>query len=69
MILIVSPIGVSLNKGNEQWYLEKVDAAYEAIIPLRFLLLNSGMVPSTLKVTLELIKILYSTFIHYDEHL
>ena len=69
MILIVSPIGISLNKNYNPWYLERIDAALEAIIPLRFLLLNSGMVPSTLKVTLELIKILYSTFIHYDEHL
>ena len=46
-----------------------MNAALEAIIPLRFILLNSGMIPSTLKVTLELIKIAYTTFIHFDEHL
>ena len=38
------------------------------IIPLRFLLLNAGMVPSTLKVLLELIKVAYVAFIHHDEH-
>lgn len=69
LVLCLSPIGIALNKGNEQWYLEKTTAALNAIIPLRFLLLNVAMVPSTLKVTLELIKILYTTFIHYDEHL
>lgn len=41
----------------------------EWIIPLRFLLLNVAMVPSSMKVTLELIKILYTVFIHQDEHL
>ena len=69
LAVVLSPIGIYLNRGKSQWYLEKLTAALEAIIPLRFLLLNVAMVPSTLKVTLELIKLLYTMFIHYNEHL
>ena len=37
-----------------------------AIIPLRFLLLNSLMIPISLKVTLDAVKFIYSRFIEWD---
>lgn len=45
--------------GNGPWY-------EFLIIPLRFLLLNSTMIPISLKVTLDLCKLLYSYFIAHD---
>lgn len=69
LVLILSPIGVYLNEDVPYWYLERNLPYIRMIIPLRFLLLNAGMVPSTLKVLLELIKIFYVAFIHKDEHL
>jgi P-type E1-E2 ATPase len=36
------------------------------IIPLRFLLLNSTMIPISLKVTLDLCKLFYARFINAD---
>ena len=44
-----------LNEDVPYWYLERNLPYIRMIIPLRFLLLNAGMVPSTLKVLLELI--------------
>ena len=67
-MFLLSPFGYWLNKNVNHWYLQKVDYL-EWIIPLRFLLLNVAMVPSTMKVTLELIKIMYTVYIHKDEHL
>ena len=67
--MILSPIGVNLNEDVPYWYLERNLPYIRMIIPLRFMLLNAGMVPSTLKVLLELIKIFYVAFIHKDEHL
>lgn len=69
LTVILSPIGIALNKDVPRWYLETDLDLIHLIIPLRFLLLNAGMVPSTLKVLLELIKIIYTAFIHKDEHL
>ncbi len=40
-----------------------------AYIPLRFLLLNSTMIPISLKVTLDLCKLYYAKFINWDEAL
>lgn len=68
-MVILSPIGVYLNEDVPYWYLERNLPYIRMIIPLRFLLLNAGMVPSTLKVLLELIKVAYVAFIHHDEHL
>ena len=68
-MVVFSPFGIALNRKASRWYLEKNVANLNVIIPLRFLLLNVAMVPSTLKVTLELIKLLYTLFIHSDEHL
>ena len=39
------------------------------VVPLRFLLLNSSMIPISLKVTLEVCKVIYSMFINMDEQL
>ena len=61
-MVVFSPFGIALNRKATRWYLEKNVANLNVIIPLRFL-------PSTLKVTLELIKLLYTLFIHSDEHL
>ena len=69
LVAVFSPFGIALNRKATRWYLEKNVANLNVIIPLRFLLLNVAMVPSTLKVTLELIKLLYTLFIHSDEHL
>ncbi|OAO16472.1 phospholipid-transporting atpase [Blastocystis sp. ATCC 50177/Nand II] len=68
LVVILSPIGVYLNEDVPYWYLERNLPYIRMIIPLRFLLLNAGMVPSTLKVLLELIKVAYVAFIHHDEH-
>ena len=67
-MLLLSPFGYLLNENVNHWYLEQVEYL-EWIIPLRFFLLNVAMVPSTMKVTLELIKIMYTVYIHQDEHL
>ena len=39
------------------------------VVPMRFLLLNSSMIPISLKVTLEVCKVIYSMFINWDEKL
>lgn len=56
-----------------KWYIDNTaeeDALSKTfIVPLRFLLLNSSMIPISLKVTLEVCKVIYSLFINYDEHL
>lgn len=39
------------------------------VIPMRFLLLNSSVIPISLKVTLEVCKVIYTMFINNDEHL
>jgi len=48
-----------LDYGDGDWY-------DSLIIPLRFLLLNSTMIPISLKVTLDLCKLLYAKFIIDD---
>jgi len=39
---------------------------YFLVIPLRFLLLCSAMVPISLKVTMDLVKYAYATFVDWD---
>ncbi len=50
------------------WYLNyNVQPWYEIlVIPLRFLLLNSMMIPISLKVTLDVIKFVYAKLIDWD---
>ena len=56
-----------------KWYIandvQENEASKFFIIPLRFLLLNSSMIPISLKVTLEVCKVFYSLFIDNDEKL
>jgi len=58
--------------GVASWYLA-IDAAGPAynvlIIPARFLLLNSTMIPISLKLTLDLCKLAYARYINADTHL
>ena len=68
-MFVLTPIGLSLNRSHARWYMESSVANLPLVLALRFLLLNVAMVPSSLKVTLELIKILYTAFIHRDPHL
>lgn len=56
------------------WYLQQQtqsnDAWYEPfIIPARFLLLNSTIIPISLKVTLDLCKLYYARFISWDKNM
>lgn len=51
------------------WYLQYPEhqMGYEfLIIPLRFLLLNSMMIPISLKVTMDIVKMCYAKFIDWD---
>lgn len=66
---MLTPIGLAQNRSHARWYMESAVANLPLVLALRFLLLNVAMVPSSLKVTLELIKILYTAFIHHDPHL
>lgn len=68
LIFVLTPIGLSLNRSHPRWYLESTIPNLPLVLALRFLLLNVAMVPSSLKVTLELIKVLYTAFIHRDPH-
>lgn len=57
------------DNGRAAWYLqyEATEPVYQfLIIPLRFLLLNSTMIPISLKVTLDLCKLYYARFINAD---
>ena len=65
--------GVVNMRTINKWYIDnkaEEDAMSKTfIVPLRFLLLNSSMIPISLKVTLEVCKVIYSFFINSDEHL
>lgn len=59
------------SQGHDSWYLyydQNDDPAwYEwLIIPGRFLLLNSTMIPISLKVSLDICRVFYSRFINWD---
>lgn len=56
--LMISPF----NAPGQPWY-------QVLIIPLRFLLLNSTMIPISIKLTLDLCKLSYARFINADVHL
>jgi magnesium-transporting ATPase (P-type) len=54
------------------WYLHAAtsDKAYTMlIVPARFLLLNSTMIPISLKLTMDICKLAYARFINADAHL
>lgn len=56
----------------DKWYIDNkaTPSARKAfIIPMRYLLLNSSMIPISLRVTLEVCKVFYTLFINSDEHL
>ena len=62
------------DNGRNMWFLRYDSASAEPfyqvlIIPLRFLLLNSTMIPISLKVTLDLCKLFYAKFINADPKL
>lgn len=62
------------NNGRDTWYLmypsRDDEPGYQPlIIPARFLLLNSTMIPISLKVTLDLAKLVYSNMIAGDQQL
>ena len=50
-------------------HLHRADWFDPIVIPLRFLLLASMMIPISLKVTVDFIKVLYSLFIRWDIHM
>ena len=78
-LLLVLAFGIVGNlwkedNGRNMWFLRYDDASSEPfyqvlIIPLRFLLLNSTMIPISLKVTLDLCKLFYAKFINADPEL
>lgn len=75
-LAIVFILGIAGNmwkedKGRGKFYLNYSSSSDEPwyqplIIPLRFLLLNSTMIPISLKVTMDLCKLYYSKFINAD---
>ena len=73
LVALLGPAGVANIRTINKWYIdnkvEENDASKFFIIPMRFLLLNSSMIPISLKVTLEVCKVIYSLFIDRDEHL
>ena len=78
MVLITGIIGDTWERvqfpPSKAWYLLNRDPAAKLdsgvlVIPLRFLLLNSTMIPISLKLTLDLCKLFYAKFIDADVHL
>ncbi|GAM24030.1 hypothetical protein SAMD00019534_072050 [Acytostelium subglobosum LB1] len=73
LVVIFGAIGESVrhNDIHSLWYLG-YSSTYKSpwyefiIIPLRFLLLNSMMIPVSLKVTIDVIKYCYALFINWD---
>lgn len=72
LVAIFGPIGVRNMSMIDKWYIDNkaTPSARKAfIIPMRYLLLNSSMIPISLRVTLEVCKVFYTLFINSDEHL
>jgi len=74
LVLIFGIVGNNWNvvNGRSAWYLDIPSSVpgYDAlIIPARFLLLNSTMIPISLKLTMDLCKLAYARFINADVHL
>ncbi|XP_010556845.1 PREDICTED: phospholipid-transporting ATPase 2 [Tarenaya hassleriana] len=76
-IVVVMVLGVAGNvwkdtEARKQWYVRYPEEApwYELlVIPLRFELLCSIMIPISIKVSLDLVKGLYAKFIDWDEEM
>lgn len=69
LAILLGIIGMIEYLNPQPWYLTRVslyDRLSWIIFPIRFLLLNSSMIPISLKVTMEISKIFYSFFIEKD---
>lgn len=73
MVALFGPAGVRNLVTINKWYIDnhtdQSNAMKYVIVPMRFLLLNSSVIPISLKVTLEVCKVFYTLFIDNDEHL
>ena len=73
MVALFGPAGVHNLVTIDKWYIDnhtdQSNALKYVIVPMRFLLLNSSVIPISLKVTLEVCKVIYTLFIDHDEHL
>ena len=73
LVALFGPAGVRNMVRINKWYIDNhVDQSHATkyfVIPMRFLLLNSSVIPISLKVTLEVCKVIYTMFINNDEHL
>jgi len=70
MVLIFGLIGdlFTYHLDERAWYLPPNSNMFKSIVvvPLRFLLLNSMMIPISLKVTMDVTKYTYALFINWD---
>ena len=74
LVIIFGIMGNSwdVTNGRAAWYLQILSSGpgYAVlIIPARFLLLNSTMIPISLKLTMDLAKLSYARYINADTHL
>ena len=72
LVAIFGPAGVHNLVTINKWYIanQATTNMYKYfVVPMRFLLLNSSVIPISLKVTLEVCKVIYALFIDLDEHL
>ena len=71
-VCILGPIGVHFMWSTKKWYLNNEPPSTPIlkyiIIPLRFLLLNSSIIPISLKVTIDICKMIYTMMINKDDH-
>ena len=64
---VLGAVGTAVDSGSGAWYLRKSTLPWAWLVfPLRFLLLNSMMIPISLKVTLDIVKLYYSRMIDSD---
>ncbi len=73
-VIVLSAVGIawSVEHNLESTYLDEVpDPEWWTwlLIPVRFLLLNSLMIPISLKVTLDVVKFMYAKFVDWDVEL
>jgi phospholipid-translocating ATPase len=76
LVAVFGAVGDVWNEdsGVASWYLQIIPLSaspfYQPlVIPARFLLLNSTMIPISLKLTLDLCKLAYANYINADVHL
>ena len=72
-VCILGPIGVHSMWSTKKWYINNEPPSNAIlkyiIIPLRFLLLNSSVIPISLKVTIDICKMIYTMMINKDDHM